>query len=477
MENEKNTVDVSKVEKSAKLSDAQEQAVKGFTTGYGITPETQLDAGALRREFLQSDLVMQTWTQEDLSFYRDVTRTPVQSTVVKYDVYLAHGRVGSALFTNEIGVSEVNDPSIRQRTVNMKYLSDTKNISIATTLVNNIEDPLEILTEDAVATIAKTIEWASFYGDGDLSDDTQPDTGLEFNGLAKLIDKDNVLDLRGEKLTEEALNKASVIVAKGFGRPTDAYMPIGVHADFVNTLLGRQVQVMQNNGQNVTTGYNVQGFNSARGYIRLHGSTVMELDNILNPYEPLRQNAPHPAKVTATVETAKGGKFRKQEIDKGLLEYRVVVNANGAKSAPSDIVTATVANATDGVKLEIDLTSMYAQRPQSVSIFRKGLDTNQFYLIERIPASKAVNFKIEYVDVNENIAETADIFMGEMSSTVVNLFELLPMLRLPLARTNATDTFAVLWYGALALRAPKKWVRIKNVAYIATDNVFNEIKP
>ena len=67
--------------------------------------------------------------------------------------------------------------------------------------------------------------------------------------------------------------------------------------------------------------------------------------------------------------------------------------------------------------------------------------------------------------------------MGEMSGNVVNLFELLPMLRLPLARTNATDTFAVLWYGALALRAPKKWVRIKNVSYIATDNVFNEIKP
>lgn len=477
MENNNNAVDITKVEKSAKLTDAQEQAVKGFTTGYGITPDTQLDAGALRREFLQSDLVMQTWTQEDLSFYRDVTRVPVQSTVVKYDVYLAHGRVGSSLFTNEIGVSEVNDPSIRQRTVNMKYLSDTKNISIATTLVNNIEDPLEILTEDAMATIAKTIEWASFYGDGDLSDDTAQDTGLEFHGLAKLIDKDNVLDLRGAKITEADLNKASVMVAKGFGRPTDAYMPIGVHADFVNTLLSRQVQVMSQNGQNVTTGYNVQGFNSARGFIRLHGSSVMELENILNPFEPLRSNAPHPAKVTATVATASEGKFRQEEIDRGSLEYRVVVHANGAKSQPSDIVTATVANKTDGVKLEIDLTSMYAQRPQFVSVYRKGLNTEQFYLIERIPASAMVNYNIEFIDRNENIAETADIFMGEMSGNVVNLFELLPMLRLPLARTNATDTFAVLWYGALALRAPKKWVRIKNVSYIATDNVFNEIKP
>lgn len=477
MDEQNKKVDVSEVKKSAVLTSAQEQAIKGYTTGYGITPDTQLDAGALRREFLQADLVMQTWTQDDLSFYRDLTRVPVESTVVKYDVYLAHGRVGSSLFTNEIGVSEVNDPTLRQRTVNMKFISDTKNISIAATLVNNISNPVDILTEDAVATIAKTIEWASFYGDADLSDDTNPDTGLEFNGLTKLIDEDNVLDLRGGKLTEEALNHASVLVAKGFGRPTDAYMPIGVHADFVNTLLGRQMQVMQNNGQNITTGYNVQGFNSARGHIRLHGSTVMELDNILNLNEPIRQNSPHPADVTAEVATAGGGRFRTEEIEAGKLEYIVTVHASGAKSQPSKVATATVANATDAVTLTIDLTVMYAQRPQFVSVWRKGIQTNQYYLIGRVPASKAVAGKITFVDKNDNIAETADVFMGEMSSMVINLFELLPMLRLPLARTNATDTFAVLWYGALALRAPKKWARIKNVSYIATDNVFNKITP
>jgi hypothetical protein len=32
-----------------------------------------------------------------------------------------------------------------------------------------------------------------------------------------------------------------------FGTATDAYMPIGVHADFVNNILGRQVQLMQDN--------------------------------------------------------------------------------------------------------------------------------------------------------------------------------------------------------------------------------------
>ena len=76
--------------------------------------------------------------------------------------------------------------------------------------------------------------------------------------------------------------------------------------------------------------------------------------------------------------------------------------------------------------------------------------------------------------MNQQIPETADVFVGELTPSVVHLFELLPMMRLPLAQMNASVTFAVLWYGALALRAPKKWARIKNVKYIPSGNVINE---
>ncbi|MCL3793327.1 capsid protein, partial [Actinomyces sp. 186855] len=127
--------------KNAKtLNSVQEEVIKGFQTGYGITPDTQVDAGALRREFLDDQISMLTWTEGDLSFYRDITKRPSTSTVAKYDVYLAHGKVGHTRFVREIGVAPVSDPNIRQRTVNMKFVSDTKNISIAAGLVNNIQD-------------------------------------------------------------------------------------------------------------------------------------------------------------------------------------------------------------------------------------------------------------------------------------------------------------------------------------------------
>lgn len=459
-----------------KLTSVQETALKSFLTGTGVASVDQDGAGALRAEVLETEVAMQTWGQDDLSFYNDLYKTPAGSTVVQYAVYLTRGRVGSQLFTNEVGVSDINDPGIQQRTVTMKFLSDTRELSIASMLVGNIQEPSEILLSDSIAVIAKTIEWASFYGDASLNAQGN-ESGLQFDGLAKLIDKDNVIDLKGKELTEAVLNQGALTVAKGFGVPTDAYMPIGVHTALVNKLLDRQVQLVNNNGNSITTGYNVQGFNSSRGFIRLHGSTIMEIDNILDEYAVPKADAPHAPKVKAEVVAEAKGKFREEELAKGAHKYRVIVNSEKGASAPSDEVEAVITKAKNGVKLTVEVISLFTHQPQYISIYREGLSTRQFYLIAQVPISKASDNKIEFIDVNDNIAETADVFMGEMSPQVVTLYELLPMVKIPLARTRASQVFTVLWYGGLALKAPKKWVRIKNVSYIATDNIRTDARP
>lgn len=448
--------------------DLQETLSKSFQTGYGITPDTQVDAGALRREILDDQITMLTYTNEDLIFFRQITKRPAQSTVMKYDVYLNHGEIGHSGFVREIGVAPVSDPNIRQKTVNMKYVSSTRNMSIATTLVNNVEDPAQILTEDAIVTVAKNIEWASFYGDASLSSEPTNEGGLEFDGLLKLISKENVIDAKGKALDQILLNNAAVHISKGFGQPTDAFMPLGVHAEFVNDMLHNQRQLMSDNSGNLTAGYNIQGFNSVRGNIALHGSTVMENDLILDESVQPKPNAPQPAKVSATVKTGKKGKFNDPEETE--LNYKVVVNSDEAKSYASEEVQAQVTNADDGVELTIALQSMYQSQPQFVSIYRQGKNTGLFYLIRRVAVSEQNDEgNIVFVDKNEDLPETADVFVGELTPTVIHLFELLPMMRLPLAQINASVTFAVLWYGALALRAPKKWARIKNVRYTAVN--------
>lgn len=443
----------------------QEVLSKTFTTGHGITPEDQTNAAALRREFLDDQVKMLAYDTDDFTIYPIIPKQQVNSTVVKYDVFNQHGRTGHSRFVREVGVASINDPNIRQRTVAMKFLSDTKQQSLAAGLVNNIADPMQVLTDDAIAVIAKSIEWAIFYGDASLSADPDPQSGIEFDGLHKLIDqKTNVMDLRGRTLTEADLNKAAVIVGKGYGKATDAFMPIGVQADFTNSLLDRQRALMPAQSDGFATGFAVTEFLSTRGRIRLHGSTIMENDKVLVEDKMPQQNAPLPPKaVTATVQEG-NGKFRGEDLVEH--EYKVVVFSDEAESVPSDAVKAAVTNENQEVKLDIELQPMYGAQPQFIVIYRKGLETGYFYEIARVPVSKAVNNVITFVDDNDIIPETTDVFVGEMSPQVLALLELLPMMRLPLAQLNATITFTVLWYGALALYAPKKWVRIKNVKYI-----------
>lgn len=440
---------------------------KTFTTGYDISPDGQTNAAALRREFLDNEVKMLAFDNNDFTIYPMVYKQQVDNTVVKYAVFNQHGRTGHSRFVREIGVASINDPNIRQKTVQMKFLSDTKQQSLAAGLVNNIADPMTILTEDAISVIAKSIEWAMFFGDAGLTNEGDAQAGIEFDGLHKLIDqKTNVMDLQGRTLTEADLNKAAVVVGKGYGKATDAFMPIGVQADFTNNLLARQMVIQPSQSGGMATGFAVNQFLSSRGPINLHGSTIMENDNVLVEDRLPMQNAPLPPQlVTSTVRANQKGTFRAADLT--TQSYKVVVFSDEAESVASPEVTAVVANPTDAVELTVQLQPMYQSQPQFIAVYRKGTETGHYFLVARIPVFKANDAnQIVFTDRNEIIPETTDVFIGEMSPQVLSLLELLPMMRLPLAQMNATITFTVLWYGALALYAPKKWVRIKNVKYI-----------
>lgn len=468
----------------SKISDAQRKEMdtklstvsKALTTGHNVDPASMEDGAALRYEFLDDEVSMLTWTEGDLEFYREIPKVSSGSTVAQYNVFTRHGQVGPTRFVSEIGVSTVSDPNIRRMSVPMKFVSDTKQVSLAAQVQDGVRDPAQLLQDDAIANVAKTIEWASFYGDASLTDEPTENAGLQFDGLTKLIASGNVIDARGEDLSEELLNYAAVLIGKGYGAPTDAYMPIGVQSQFINKYLSRQTQLVQDNSNNVNLGFKVNGFNSARGFIELHGSTVMELDNILDETVRTLPNAPRRPEVTATVaEDGSEGTFLENDAASGV-QYAVTVNSEQAKSAPGKTDIVALNGTTNEVELEIAVDAMYGDRPQFVSVYRHHPESAQFYLIKNIPMADAdAEGKIYFTDVNDAMPGTADVFVGEMSQQVIHLFEFLPMIKWNLARINATETFSILWYGALALRAPKKWVRIKNVGYQAVQNAHSPI--
>ena len=463
-------------------------AKSALEAGYGITPDTQTGGGALKVESLDPVMKNLTWTTNDLTILPDLIKLGIiqaNSTVEKYVVFEKHGRYGHSLFQPEIGIGNVNSPHMKQKTVNMKNLVDVKQASFVMQTVNSIEDAMKINEDDAVATIAKTQEWAIFHGDADLTSGEKGE-GLQFDGLDKLMHPDNVIDVRGGSLTPELLNKAAVTIASAFGTPTDAYMPVGVKADFGNQYLGAQ-RISIPSSEGLTAGYGIDRFISSAGEIALHGSTVMDYDNILDESKRPQPQAPAPATLAGEVVANSDGKFREdQEVtDKNgqsyvavngevgkKLSYKVVVVGHYGDSQASEEVEVTPTKTTDGIKLTASLSAMQTELPDYVAFYRKGLVTDRYYLIGRV-ATRDIDDEgnITFVDKNETIPETGDVYVLELRNNVISLMQLIPLAKFDLAVNTTANSFAVMWSGALRLSNPYRVVRLHNVR----ENIYTGV--
>lgn len=465
------------------------EIAKAFTAGTGITPDTQPDGAALRMEALDPDIYVTTWGENDFTIYKDLARQSVAQTVQKYVVYYSHGKTGHSRFQPEIGIGSVNTPNLKQKTVTMKYIVDTKQQSFAMQMVQTTQDTQAVLEMSSVADIIKTIEWATFYGDASLSSQPSEDTGLEFDGLAKLIAPENHIDAKGAELSPELLNAAAIKIGQGYGVATNAYMPIGVKAAFINKHLAAQ-RILQPNqaGSGMQVGFDIARFISARGNIELEGSTIMDMDNVLDESGADASSNILAPTVTAEVDSSVTGDFFLEadvKDDKGEvaipsevnkeLHYKAVA-VGKSDSIPSEDAKVTLDAANHSIKVSVKITRMGSELPDYVAIYRQSLieGDNRYFLIGRVPMSKVdASGVIEFHDTDAVIAGTADVFVGDVNPQVISYLELAPIMKVQLATVTTASQFATLWYGALALRYPKRFVQIHNVRYANEKSTMN----
>lgn len=460
--------------------EARKRINKTFVAGEGTSPETRNDGGALRLYTLDNNVYNTTFSDEDFTIFKDLAHVPVNNTVVNYDVYYSHGRNGHSLFQDEISISPVNTPSIKQETATMKFIVDVKQQSFAMQMVSSIEDPTKLLEMSGVADIAETIEWATFYGDEALAPEGHK--GLEFNGLDKLIPEENHLDAHGAELSPEILNKAAVTIGQGFGVATDSYMPIGVKAAFINEHLPAQ-RILQPNpaGSGMQVGFDIARFISARGDIALHGSTIMDMNNVLDESGDDVSNMIAPATVTVAQDSSIPATFLKKDVNSQTgkvllnkeegteLHYKVVLVGHDGRSAASDDAKVNVADGTQSNKLTITMQTLGSKLPEFVEIYRQSSVPNdeRYFLIDRVPltSKNTTGNVLTYNDTNKNIAGTASVFVGENKRDTIFYMELAGISKFDLATVNTATQFGLLWYGCLAVPKPKRWVEIHNVAY------------
>lgn len=430
------------------------------TIGYNVDPNNMNGfTTPLRVESLDDQVKTLTFGAEQFVFFNQISKRAARSSVEQYVTYDRHGDIGHSMASAEGAISKITAQSYGRHTINMKYLTTARQVTVQAGMANSITDPLQAATQDAVVSLASEIEWMSFYGDKDLHDANNTE-GLEFDGLNKLIPDTNVIDLHGKVLSEADLNDAAIMISKAYGYPTDAFLPMGAKSRLISSLLERQRVFQSSGAQNLTLGFNAPQFQSIAGMINLNGSNLMENYNILDENDPFVAGIKPTA--TAKVESAsKAGKFD----DVATLEYRVVAVSQDTHSEAVATEPVVLTAKTDTVQLEVTVPTNFESPIEFIRVYRKS-EAGLFYEISKVSAHEAKNGKVTIVDENSTIPGTVDAYVGQMTPDVIALYEWLPITRFALATMTAAYTWSFLWFGALALFAPRKWVRVKNIATV-----------
>ena len=430
------------------------------TIGYNVDPNNMNGfTTPLRVESLDDQVKTLTFGAEQFVFFNQISKRAARSSVEQYVTYDRHGDIGHSMASAEGAISKITAQSYGRHTINMKYLTTARQVTVQAGMANSITDPLQAATQDAVVSLASEIEWMSFYGDKDLHDANNTE-GLEFDGLNKLIPDTNVIDLHGKVLAEADLNDAAIMISKAYGYPTDAFLPMGAKSRLISSLLDRQRVFQSSGAQNLTLGFNAPQFQSIAGMINLNGSNLMENYNILDENDPFVAGIKPTA--TAKVESAsKAGKFD----DVATLEYRVVAVSQDTHSEAVATEPVVLTAKTDTVQLEVTVPTNFESPIEFIRVYRKS-EAGLFYEISKVSAHEAKNGKVTIADENSTIPGTVDAYVGQMTPDVIALYEWLPITRFALATMTAAYTWSFLWFGALALFAPRKWVRIKNIATV-----------
>ncbi len=430
------------------------------TIGYNVDPNNMNGfTTPLRVESLDDQVKTLTFGAEQFVFFNQISKRAARSSVEQYVTYDRHGDIGHSMASAEGAISKITAQSYGRHTINMKYLTTARQVTVQAGMANSITDPLQAATQDAVVSLASEIEWMSFYGDKDLHDANNTE-GLELDGLNLLIPDTNVIDLHGKVLAEADLNDAAIMISKAYGYPTDAFLPMGAKSRLISSLLDRQRVFQSSGAQNLTLGFNAPQFQSIAGMINLNGSNLMENYNILDENDPFVAGIKPTA--TAKVESAsKAGKFD----DVATLEYRVVAVSQDTHSEAVATEPVVLTAKTDTVQLEVTVPTNFESPIEFIRVYRKS-EAGLFYEISKVSAHEAKNGKVTIADENSTIPGTVDAYVGQMTPDVIALYEWLPITRFALATMTAAYTWSFLWFGALALFAPRKWVRIKNIATI-----------
>lgn len=443
---------------------------KALEAGYAGAPEGATDVmvggAALRIQSLEASLKVLTWKEEHLVLWRDIPKTPAYSTVEEYTQLREYGPEYGGAFTAEGELPPERTSDYIRKAAFVKFLGDTRIVSHPMTVVRTqVGDVIARENINGILWLLKQLDWALVWGNSKLA--VGGSEYFEFDGFLNLIDPANVIDMRGQPLTERAIQDASQIVLDNYGVPTALYASPKVLQDFAKGYLPVERVFVPVPGGGFDGGFIINNYHTVAGRISLKGDLFMR--KVLPNTNATHTEAPDaPASVTAVAGTGTDAQWGKTYPTGVTVKYKVTAcNRKGASAPVESNAYAVVQGAlTTPVNVRITLPGTIARAPDYYQIYRSD-NGGPYTLIARMPCESGQNVgggTTTFIDKNIIVANTYVAVLGEMTPEVIEFRQLLPLIKMDLAVISPAIRWMLLLYGTPVIYAPRKWVKIINIA-------------
>jgi hypothetical protein len=423
---------------------------------------------------LAQTLSIATSSMNDLKLWPMLSKVAAQNTVVEYNRVLQHG-AEHAPFIAEGGTAALNRSTYEKVAVQIKYMAERREVTDQASMVNIVGPSADGIAEETrrgTENLLRRLEKELFHGDSSLNP-------LAWDGIIKQIkDGGNVADLRGKAVDALYLSEVlgALYSAPFYGMISHILVTPKVLSELIKQTVhhGRHDQI-QISGSNVTFGAQSISITGPYGPVPVVACPFLERHDRIAP--ALATSSVFDGTVTApTISVAVGTAIAAAQnaaskfvaADAGAYVYRVVpVGKAGIGEAVDTASVAVVAG--DQVTFTINQTN--TDQVDFYRIYRSKPDAanaDGALLVGEIARTAGAT---QFVDNNDNIAGCSEIVFVNQSPDYMCYYQMLSLVRRPLAQLSTSYPFLLMMFGAPAVKLPSKMFVVKNAGVNASSGL------
>jgi hypothetical protein len=432
---------------------------KALTAGYGQSG-SQADGATgapLRVESLEATLKVTTFNERHIVLWRDLPKLPAFNTVEEFNQLNSYGNSGGYFVPEGVAPQE-SDSTYARKTVQVKYVGSLRKVTHQMTLVRPAHgDVIALETMNGTREILRTVEEALFFGNSDCVQSEWDGFEKQFyDGIAATDDDQNIIDLRGQPLTEANLGEAARVIIDNFGFPTTMYLGYETMTDLNNLFLPKE-RISLNQANPGAAGFALQQFMTAGGAYNFRPSVFLRPGETA-PVTASGVSGQIPATAGVTVAGAAAGSG--SLFAAGTYKYAVVLENRFGKSAA---VVAADVTATLGQQITVTVSGLSGSLATAIRLYRSTgtVGTGPMKLVKRFALVPGAT--MAYVDKNKDMPGTSKAFLMQVDLDVMSFKQLAPFTKIPLATIDPSIRWMQLLYGTPALYAPRKMLVVKNI--------------